>query len=177
MSKRILEPVSKEYPAEYVAKCLIGIASRETSLGTDEENHPIREGITNLKLQKMLFFAQAAYLALFDGKPLFPDEFEAWGLGPVIPEIYRKYKPSADDQSNRPIIEDFECEDKDLRDFLEDIWKIFGKYSASELVNMSHAKGTPWQQVYSPLERGTKIPKKLIQEYYKDLFKQTDESE
>lgn len=176
MSKKLLEPVSREYPAEHVAECLIGIASRETSLGTDEENHQICEGITNLKLQKMLFFSQAAYLALFDGKPLFPDEFEAWGLGPVIPAIYRKYKPLAGDQANRPIIEDFRCEEEDLLNYLENIWKLFGKYSASELVHMSHAKGTPWQQVYNPLERGTLIPKGLIQQYYSNLFKQTDES-
>ena len=168
MSEKILKPVEKEYSAEVVAECLVGIASRKSSLGIDEGQNPIKEGVTNLKLQKLLFFAQAAHLALFDGKPLFNDEFEAWGLGPVIPAVYRKYKGSPSDPI---VVDNLNCEDGELVRFLENIWKIFGKYSASELVNMSHAQGTPWQMVYKSGERGIKIPKELIQNYYKKLFK------
>lgn len=47
--------------------------------------------ITNLKLNKLLYYAQGAYLAR-TGRPLFNEQIEAWAYGPVVPSIYRKYK-------------------------------------------------------------------------------------
>ena len=47
--------------------------------------------MTNLKLNKLLYYAQGAYLAR-TGKPLFENRIEAWDLGPVVPEVYHKYK-------------------------------------------------------------------------------------
>jgi uncharacterized phage-associated protein len=52
----------------------------------------IREDlITNLKLQKLLYYVQGWYLGL-NKKPLFEEDFEAWVHGPVVPEIYQTYK-------------------------------------------------------------------------------------
>ena len=76
----------KTYTAQNVAKYLIRLASREC-VGDDGE----REGITNLKLQKMLYFAQVYFLATMN-RPLFSDRIEAWEYGPVVPCIYRQYK-------------------------------------------------------------------------------------
>ena len=47
--------------------------------------------ITQLKLNKLLYYAQGVYLAK-KGKPLFADPIEAWEYGPVVPSIYQKYK-------------------------------------------------------------------------------------
>jgi len=47
--------------------------------------------ISNLKLQKLLYYAQAWHLVNFD-VPLFGDSIEAWDFGPVIPNVYRQYK-------------------------------------------------------------------------------------
>ena len=47
--------------------------------------------MTNLKLQKLVYFAQALSLVK-NKKALFEDEFEAWDLGPVIPSLYQKHK-------------------------------------------------------------------------------------
>lgn len=47
--------------------------------------------ITNLKLQKLLYYVQGWHLGLF-GEPLFAEDFEAWVHGPVIPDIYHSYK-------------------------------------------------------------------------------------
>ena len=69
-----------------VANYFIGL-SLKNKLDTDGTV----EGITNLKLQKILYFAQCAYLALYD-KPLFEDEVLAWEYGPVISSVYNKYK-------------------------------------------------------------------------------------
>ena len=47
--------------------------------------------ISNLKLQKLLYYAQGFHLALYD-QPLFPEAIEAWTHGPVVPDLYRHYK-------------------------------------------------------------------------------------
>lgn len=46
--------------------------------------------VSNLKLQKILYFLQAEYLVV-KGKRLFEDEIEAWGCGPIIPSVYKEY--------------------------------------------------------------------------------------
>lgn len=49
------------------------------------------DAISNMKLQKLLYYAQGFALALLD-KPLFDEDFEAWAHGPVLRCIYNKYK-------------------------------------------------------------------------------------
>lgn len=49
-------------------------------------------GITNLKLQKLLYFIQAYYLVAFD-KPCFEEPIEGWDFGPVVPEVYKRFLP------------------------------------------------------------------------------------
>ena len=82
------------YTAYNVAKYFIYLASREP-VGDNNE----REGITNLKLQKVLYFAQAYYLAKLN-RALFSDKIEAWKYGPVIPGVYKRYKS----KKSNPII-------------------------------------------------------------------------
>lgn len=47
--------------------------------------------ISNLKLQKLLYYAQGCYLAL-KNEPLFNEQIVNWAHGPVVEEIYHKYK-------------------------------------------------------------------------------------
>ncbi|MEK4883691.1 type II toxin-antitoxin system antitoxin SocA domain-containing protein [Bacillus sp. FSL W8-0223] len=47
--------------------------------------------ITNLKLQKILYYLQS-YNLLKHNKPLFKDVIEKWKLGPVVPNVYQEYK-------------------------------------------------------------------------------------
>ena len=48
--------------------------------------------LTNLKLQKLLYYIQAWFLVKNQGQPLFKENIEAWQYGPVVREIYDKYK-------------------------------------------------------------------------------------
>ena len=43
--------------------------------------------ISNLKLLKLLYYAQGTFLALY-GRPLFNESIEAWLHGPVVPDVY-----------------------------------------------------------------------------------------
>ena len=47
--------------------------------------------VSNLKLQKILYFIQGIYLSTLD-KPCFSDDIEAWGFGPVISDVYHEFK-------------------------------------------------------------------------------------
>lgn len=47
--------------------------------------------ITNLKLQKILYFLQA-YNLCSHGDRLFDDPIEKWKFGPVVPDVYHEYK-------------------------------------------------------------------------------------
>ena len=47
--------------------------------------------ISNLKLQKVLYFIQAKFLTDI-GYPCFKEEIEAWSMGVVIPSVYNEYK-------------------------------------------------------------------------------------
>lgn len=100
--------------------------------------------ITNLKLQKLLYFAQGFYWRIFN-QPLFEAEMQAWTYGPVIPELYRKLKHNED----REIKGSLACcdhidGDKRTTDLLDAILEKFGKMYASQLVDLSHVDGSPW---------------------------------
>ena len=66
------------YKAEQIAQLLLSKAA--------EGN---QELMSNLKLQKMLYYEQGFHLAAFD-TPLFDENIEAWMFGPVVPEVYEK---------------------------------------------------------------------------------------
>ncbi len=147
------------YTAGNIAKYLIYLASQEL-VGDNQE----REGITNLKLQKVLYFVQAYYLAKL-GKPIFSDNLEAWEYGPVVPSVYRKYKSNG----SNPIIseEDKSSLTEEDKSIIKSIWNTFGGYSASRLVDITHAHA-PWKEA-------NQMPSKIIshrslKEYYTPLL-------
>lgn len=162
-----LQSAGKVYSPTEVAECLLLVADQEEQPVYFEDSLPTKEGITNLKLQKMLFFAHAAHLALFD-TPLVDEDFEAWNLGPVLSTVYQRYKTFS--RSPIPPPKEARCTDEKLHEFLEEIWKIFGKYTASELVNLSHQKDSPWAKHFNPKIEHSIIPNDEIKNYYKSFF-------
>jgi len=149
----------KLYNAEDVAQYFIYLASNKI-IGDHQE----REGITNLKLQKILYLAQAYYLVKFN-KPLFKDDIKAWIYGPVIPSVYNKYKK----YKNSPIINE---KDKALigeedKAYLREVWDTFGGYSASRLVDITHSHA-PWEKAYNSPNKN--ISNQSIKAYYSPLL-------
>ncbi|MCK5413049.1 MAG: SocA family protein [Candidatus Pacebacteria bacterium] len=147
------------YTADNVAKYLIYLASQDF-VGDNQE----REGMTNLKLQKILYFAQAYYLAKL-GKVLFSDNIEAWAYGPVIPSVYGKYKKNG----SNPIIseKDKSTISQEDKESLQKIWDAFGGYSASRLVDITHAH-SPWKEASQTSNQI--ISQKSLKEYYTPLL-------
>src|ERR1700761_6759260 len=117
-----------KYTAIQIARYFIskGLSEKETAK------------LTNLKLQKILYYAQGWYLANFD-KPLFDDAIEAWRYGPAIRSVYQEFKDSGSSILDTPV-EEWEINeiDKETRNFLDDIWKVYKQYSGSDLITLTH---------------------------------------
>lgn len=121
--------------------------------------------LSNLKLQKLVYYAQAWHLALFE-KPLFEDDFEAWIHGPAIPKLYQKYKKFG----WHPIDEEVKPElSPDIVNFLDEVANEYFACDTYELEKMTHIEA-PWQQARGNLLADEPshaiIEKAWIEEYY-----------
>ena len=120
--------------------------------------------LSNLKLQKLLYFIQAYYLSKTDAKePCFKDKIEAWDFGPVVPVVYHEFKKFG--STNIPkvttyiVIDDndfwqskvVEYSDKVLKECDKElIGKLvdhFAKFSTTRLVQITHNQ-SPWINAY-----------------------------
>jgi uncharacterized phage-associated protein len=106
--------------------------------------------ISNLKLQKLMYYAQGFALALY-GRPLFPERIEAWTHGPVVPDLYHEYKGHGSDAIPFPRgIELTEFEAK-TRELLDEVYATYGQFSAWKLRDMTHSE-PPWSETPAGLE-------------------------
>lgn len=105
--------------------------------------------VSNLQLQKMMYFLQTVYCRATGGQLLFPDEFEAWPYGPVLREIYEEYSDYGGNViiPATPAYKQLEVPST-VGKFIDDgVESLRAKYPW-DLVRISHAKGSPWDQVY-----------------------------
>lgn len=103
--------------------------------------------ISNLKLQKILYYVQANFL-VSKGKKCFKENIEAWSIGPVIPKAYRKYK--AYGTAAIPVTlhdkkADAVCASD--RPFIDEIIEACRYYSATDLTEISRQQN-PWKKAY-----------------------------
>jgi uncharacterized phage-associated protein len=139
------------YPVNQVANWLI-----EKANSTDSG-----DSLTNLKLQKLLYYLQGYYLAVF-GKPLFEEEIEAWQYGPVVPNSYdtfSSYGKSALEVTSEGIAT-FSKEEEEL---LDEVFEVYNDYSAIGLMHKTHQEPT-WRE--TPIGKGNIIPKEKLSKYF-----------
>ena len=141
------------YSAKDIAKWFI-VHNRLVMLDADADY------ISNLKLQKLLYYAQGAVLAI-KGKPLFREKINAWKHGPVVKEVYDEYKDYEWRGIDGDITLDLSTISDDVQDILTQVYETFGQYSAWKLRNMTHEE-SPWMET----ERNQEIPTKKIGEYF-----------
>ncbi len=130
------------------------------------------KSISNLKLQKILYFIQAAFLVRV-GKPAFDNEIEAWDLGPVVPAVYVKYRLYG--SASIPYIDmgiraiDFPF-DRNYREIMDSIISNCAPYSAIQLAELTQ-KQDPWLNAYSKLKskhRHNIISKDSIRKFFEE---------
>lgn len=125
------------------------------------------DDLTNMKINKLLYFAQGHYLKKF-GKPLFEDSIEAWEHGPVVPAVYAAYKGYGDrpiEGYNADVISEVAPEAEEV---LYGVARKYGKYTAGALRNMTHVIGSPWDQVYRADHPHVEIPLSVIRDYFSE---------
>jgi len=127
------------------------------------------EVLTNLKLQKLLYYAQAWHLATYD-QELFAEDFRAWVHGPVLPSQYRRFK----DYEWRPIMEEVgrPVLESALEAHLLEIVDVFGEETAVALELMTHRE-KPWLAARGNLALDAPsnaiVLKSLMRDYYRSL--------
>ena len=132
--------------AKAVAAYLIEKAS---ALGGSSEELSGNNDLTNLKLQKLLYFAQVKYLKE-TGDLLFDEPIEAWKYGPVVRSIYERLKGYGayvvtDFDEDTSAAEELSADEKA---FLDRFFEEYAKYSAWALVNKTHEADSPWDKIY-----------------------------
>jgi uncharacterized phage-associated protein len=150
------------YTANRVADTLIDLARKE-----DIE-------ISNLKLQKLLYYAQAWSLVLRD-EPLFLEDFEAWVHGPVVPAVFRRFKSyrwKNIDESVIPI------PDKELQEHLREVLRVYGRLTPIQLERLSHSE-EPWKTARKGLDpiaaSNAPISKQSMKDFYSTLYDEQEE--
>lgn len=100
--------------------------------------------MTNMKVQKLLYYTQSLYLALFD-EPLFDDEIQAWRYGPVCPPAYRFYSDFEARQLPVPRKEELNRISEEVQNLLREVWEYFGEHDAYYLSGLTHLE-FPWKK-------------------------------
>lgn len=126
-----------------------------------------RELMSNMKLQKMLYYQQGFHLAYF-GTPLFDDDIEAWMYGPVVPKVYEEYKAFGHQGIEPNRTQEFVFENEIENSLFNEVCKVYGAYSAVGLMNMTHEE-TPWKT--TPIGEGSVISKDKMKSFFKKRLK------
>lgn len=102
--------------------------------------------ITNLKLQKLLYFTQG-YGYVLNSKPVFDVFFEAWQYGPVnakVYDVFKKYGRNSIDKKEGKV----NIFLPEIQNVLKCVFENYGYESAFSLVNKTHSH-LPWINAYS----------------------------
>lgn len=135
--------------------------------------------LTNMALQKLVYLAHGWHI-LKTGQPLAINHFEAWEWGPVVKCLYDSLKAYGEhpvagrvtwfnalenrmEMARAPLHEG-------ERAFLADLFNRYGRLSAFELSNLTHARGGPWDLIWNAppgeIHFNQRISNELIGHYF-----------
>ena len=135
------------YTSLDVANAFLELAQRDVSAQQD---------ISNMKLQKLVFFAQVLSVCMDKNDPLVSSNFHAWDYGPVSPLLYKKIKRfgssflSLNDPDVRAVFAGCSAiSDPRALAIIHAIWDQFKGYTSVQLSMLSHHRNSPWSVVYN----------------------------
>lgn len=132
--------------------------------------------VTNLKLQKLMYFMEAIYMSVADSENLYSEEFYAWEFGPVCKKLYEKYAS----------FESYEIELTDEQNRLahdipnvnyllvQILYKLFGDWTTYDLVEFTHSVDSPWSKVYDGKNGSIIVDKNQTKEWFKGKINLSD---
>lgn len=122
----------------------------------------VPEYITNLKLQKLLYFVQAICLMVF-GKKAFSEKILAWSYGPVVNEVYQKYKQKHDGEIKSEI--NAKKLSSGLNQIILEVVNSYGSMEAGRLIDFTHEED-PWLKT----KLNEEIDIDLIRKYFNKVY-------
>lgn len=123
-------------------------------------------GLTNLKLQKLLYYAQGHFLGE-RGDALFSDPIEAWAHGPVVKAEYHRLKGYGNGaiDVDEAVTDDFNWDDfRDVEQHLIAVWNTYGQYAAWALREKTHREA-PWLNAFNG-ERNVLITEDALRDFF-----------
>ena len=125
------------------------------------------------KLLKLVYFMYGHYMQK-TGEQLFPEHYQAWDYGPVVPELYNRiHGKSAIDQliandEGKLYVTNHNSEyGKDYYEVFDYVWKKYRVYSANNLSSLTHANNSPWEVTRRLKGKNCEIDSELIRRYFK----------
>jgi prophage ps3 protein 01 len=128
-----------------------------------EYEHSQNRSISNLKLQKLLYFVQAQFFREL-GEPCFSDKIEAWSFGPVVVNVYHAYKFYGGmdiTEVKENVYIDISNKDKRI---INKVLESFAKVPIYRLVEITHHQ-TPWMSAIKNFF-SNEITNESIQQYF-----------
>ena len=137
--------------------------------------------LSNLKLQKLLYFIQAYFLCYIpSNEGCFKEEIQAWDFGPVVPEAYHEYKKFGNTTIPK-VTQYMEVDETDFwtlkiskysndkikledQEIIRSVVDKFAQFSTTTLVNITHNQ-SPWKDAYAQ-GKNTIITKRSIRRYF-----------
>lgn len=132
--------------------------------------------ISNLKLQKLVYYAQGFCLAM-TGNPLFNEPIEAWDHGPVSSELYhsyKSYKAGAIPPPDVPLEDITESFNEEQLAVLDEVLDVYGQFSAWKLRNLTHEEPT-WVDRHG--KANCEISHDAMKEYFSTRLLNDDEED
>lgn len=140
------------------------------------EFHESEDLITNMKVQKLLYYIQGWHLGLY-GTPVFDDDFEAWVHGPVQYEVYNEYKKYGGTHITGHI-EKPKLEQR-IIEHIQEVLECYGGETAYKLELLTHREW-PWIEARDDLDASepsnNTISTDSMKEYFAELARKNENS-
>lgn len=121
------------------------------------------------KVQKLLYIAYGFFLGQ-KGRKLLNESPKAWPYGPVFPRTRKKVDYSKVISLEAEEFHEIK-EDQEVVEFLDKLIDKYSVFTASQLSEWSHTKGSPWDKATKEagFNWNSPISDELITEYFSEL--------
>lgn len=171
-NRRVMEKMRTKYNAMDIAQWFLWYNDYQKNVQLDADDiYDVYEGITHLKVQKLLYYAEGVYSAVTDND-IFKEKIMAWPHGPVVVEVYEKFSINGSkelefDNTYWKKIQQI-INDNDILNILKLVYESYAGYTAWQLREKTHIAGGPWQITVDTKGMQKEIDKKLIKTYFKN---------
>ena len=129
-----------------------------------------KQSMTNKKLQKLCYYSQAWFYALYN-KKLFEERIEAWVHGPVCPKLYKQYAEYGYEEIPK-INKRIEMQENEF-DVLNQVWELYGELNGDELEILTHRE-EPWLEARNGIDyrksSNSEILPQNMGKYYREKY-------